>query len=257
MDFIELVYAVEEEFDVKISHRDWQELAAQKPVTAGSLADFVFEKLPETERLPQESSLTADSSPPELTQAAVDLINRAALRWLQEKLREFKQQPNHSSLDFPEELKLASLIRGRQVRSFFRTLKLAGLQTPHLWLSWRQMGIIAGFSAVLGLLIFAERCRVDFLSAALGGGFAFLLAYVGGLIAGKRWFAATPSTKTVGQLADHLAALNPRFFGRLAAVKLNRLQVWIFVQKCLADLLGEPVESIKPESRLVEDLGMD
>ncbi len=232
MDSVEIILRIEEDFAISISDEEASSLR-----TVGELHALIVRKLE-----------TAPSFRPA----------RAFFR-LRTAIVHVLDRPRRA---IGVHTKLAHLLpRSTRIAAWTSLAEVSGLIFPKLrhprWLrdTIRVLACAVGLVTLLGLASWSHPSGLAWLPATLTAciaGFAFLT----GLYRLTSFLAWDLPVRTLGELAQQLTGLNPAEFA-LEGELLSPADVWQRLVAILVDQLALTREEIHPDSRFVEDLGVD
>lgn len=220
---VELVIEVEDRFGIRIPDED-----AERLITAGGIAEYVFELLP---RLGQGTCRSA----------TVFYKLRTAL------VQSFQIDSHRVQLNTP----MNELLRGcRPHRAWKQLQESLEFQLPPLWgPGWLRVDIYGSLFAVL--VCSALAWNTWDATAAFVVCVSLSITLLAMLIVLSNRLATIPaSCRTVRGLVETVVARIP------AEASMEPAAVWDTVREIISDQCGVPIESVTRDSRLVDDLGL-
>jgi acyl carrier protein len=232
MDSVEIILRIEEDFAISISDEE-----AATVVTAGDLHNLILRKL---------------ETAPSFRPARAFFRLRAAIVHVLDRPRR----------TIGVHTKLAHLLpRPTRIAAWASMEEVSGLLFPELrhprWLrdTIRIAAGSAGLAVLVGLASWSHPVGLFWLPLVASSAFAGFVAMVG-LYRLTSFLAWDLPMRTVGELAQQLTGLNPDAFA-MDGELLSPADVWQRLAAILVDQLGLNWEQIHPNSRFVEDLGVD
>lgn len=228
LDSVELVMEIEESFDIIIPDED-----ASKILTVGDMHSYVIDKL-------KQSGLESGCA----TQRAFYLLRRNIIKELSPTQKKIKPK-DLTECYFPKK------DRKRSWKKYKNRLKLKfpNLQRPR----WLVNVLIIIYITMSILYIFKQSVSNHpwVLTFIL---YSIVFCYVSSILTGPFARNIPSECKTLGGFTKTLLAKNTKEIGLSRFLKSD---VWDILCFLTSYQLGIEPETIKPESRFVEDLGCD
>lgn len=231
LDSVELAMEVEDEFSIRLSDAECEQVR-----TVADIAALVISKLPR-----------ADGACP-------------SARGFYQLRRQVMSLTGKARGDIRPTAPLEQLFPSRDRRRQWMALRTGDQYVPALALCGRIDGMLLTISGVLSFAWFVASLLAALQYGWLFGAGVCLAGYLLGCLVVKRLSAVLASEFPCGcaTFGDLVRASLPLEVPSAAAEQLAlHHRVMETVRRLTANQLGLPLEEVKPESRLVDDLGMD